>query len=226
MFPQEPGVTMIELINVSKSYKLKGVRKTILEDLSFKFPHKRNVAIMGNNGAGKSTLMRLIAGTELPDSGRIYRSAMVSWPLGFAGGFNGSMTGLENVRFVARIYGRDTEAVIDYVEEFAELGPSLKLPIKTYSSGMRARLAFGLSMAIDFDYYLIDEITAVGDENFKRKSQQAFKEKLSESQIIMISHSASAIKTYCDCGLILAKGGAFYYEEIDQLIEAYKMSTW
>jgi capsular polysaccharide transport system ATP-binding protein len=215
---------MIELINVSKSYKLKGVRKTIIEDLSFEFPRKRNVAIMGNNGAGKSTLMRLIAGTEQPDSGRIYRSVKVSWPLGFSGGFNGSMTGLENVRFVARVYGQDTEAVIDYVEEFAELGPSLKLPIKTYSSGMRARLAFGLSMAIDFDYYLIDEITAVGDENFKRKSQQVFKEKLSESQIVMISHSASAIKSYCDCGLLLTKDGAFFYDEVDQLISAYKRS--
>jgi capsular polysaccharide transport system ATP-binding protein len=136
------------------------------------------------------------------------------------------MTGLENVRFVARVYGQDTEAVIDYVEEFAELGPSLKLPIRTYSSGMRARLAFGLSMAIDFDYYLIDEITAVGDENFKRKSQQVFKEKLSESQIVMISHSASAIKSYCDCGLLLTKDGAFFYDEIDHLIESYKQSLW
>ena len=136
------------------------------------------------------------------------------------------MTGLENVRFVARIYGQDTEAVIDYVEEFAELGPSLKLPIKTYSSGMRARLAFGLSMAIDFEYYLIDEITAVGDENFKRKSQKVFKEKLSKSQIIMISHSASAIKSYCDCGLFLTKDGVFFYDEIDQLIAEYKRNLY
>jgi len=217
---------MIELVNVSKSYKLKGVRKTILDGLSFKFPHKRNVAIMGNNGAGKSTLMRLIAGTELPDSGRIYRSANVSWPLGFSGGFNGSMTGIENVRFIARVYGQDTEAVIEYVEEFAELGPSLKLPIKTYSSGMRARLAFGLSMAIDFDYYLIDEITAVGDENFKRKSKQVFDEMLSESQIIMISHSASAIRSYCDCGLLMTEGEVYFYEEVDHLIASYKKSKW
>lgn len=215
---------MIELVNVSKSYTLKGVTKVILDGLSFRFPPGRNVAIMGKNGSGKSTLMRLIAGTEQPNSGRIYRSARVSWPLGFSGGFNGSMTGLENVRFVARIYGQDTEAVIDYVEEFAELGPSLRLPIKIYSSGMKARLAFGLSMAMEFDYYLIDEITAVGDQNFKRKSRRVFKEKLSDSQIIMISHSASAIKTYCDCGLYLTDDGVFFYEDVDQLIADYKRS--
>lgn len=212
---------MIELVNVSKSYTLKGVRKQILDGLSYRFPKDRNVAIMGRNGAGKSTLMRIIAGTEQPDSGRVYRSVKVSWPLGFAGGFNGSMTGLENVRFVSRIYGQDTERVIDSVQAFAELGASLNLPIKTYSSGMKARLAFGLSMAIDFDCYLIDEITAVGDKNFKLKSQQVFKDKLGHSQIIMISHSASAIKTYCDCGLFLRRDGIYFYDDIDHLIADY-----
>ncbi|WP_415184111.1 ABC transporter ATP-binding protein [Phaeovulum sp.] len=212
---------MIELDDVSKSYALKGVRKVILDRLSFRFPKGRNVAIMGHNGAGKSTLMRLIAGAEEPDSGRIRRSVSVSWPLGFTGGFNGSMTGLENVRFVSRIYGQDTEAVIDQVEEFAELGPSLRLPIKTYSSGMRARLAFGLSMAINFDCYLIDEITAVGDENFKRKSQRVFKDKLARSRIIMISHSASAIKSYCDCGLFLTVGGIYFYDDVNELLADY-----
>lgn len=215
---------MIELVDVSKSYKLKGVTKLILDGLSFTFPKGRNVAIMGPNGAGKSTLMRLIAGAEQPDSGRIYRSSRVSWPLGFAGGFNGTMTGLENVRFVSRIYGQDTEAVIDYVQDFAELGPSLDLPIKTYSSGMKARLAFGLSMAFDFDCYLIDEITAVGDANFKQKSQKVFHEKLAHSQIIMISHSPTTIKSYCDCGLFLTKQGVLFYEDIDQLIDDYNKS--
>lgn len=213
---------MIELVNVSKSYKTKTLRKVIVQDLSFEFPQNRNVAIMGSNGAGKSTLLRMIAGVELPDSGRIYRSTRVSWPLGFAGGFNGSMTGLENVRFVARIYNQDTEAVIDYVKEFAELGPSLRLPISTYSSGMKARLAFGLSMAVDFDVYLIDEITAVGDESFKRKSQKVFDGKLSKSQIIMVSHSESIIRSYCNCGVLLDRGRAFFYEDINDLIVDYK----
>lgn len=214
---------MLALDNVSKAYKLKGVHKVILDRVSFRFPEGRNVAIMGRNGAGKSTLMRLLAGAEQPDSGRVLRSLRVSWPLGFAGGFNGSMTGMENVRFVARVYGQDTEAVIDYVRDFSELGRSLDLPIRTYSNGMKARLAFGLSMAIDFDCYLIDEITAVGDERFKRKSQAVFKDKLANSQIIMISHSNKAIMEYCDCGIVLNEGSIFFFDALDEMLSYYRI---
>lgn len=213
---------MLALDKVSKAYKLKGVTKVILDRASFRFPEDRNIAIMGRNGAGKSTLMRLLAGVEQPDSGCVLRSLRISWPLGFAGGFNGSMTGMENVRFVARVYGQDTEAVIDYVRDFSELGRSLDLPIRTYSSGMKARLAFGLSMAIDFEYYLIDEITAVGDERFKRKSQAVFKEKLSHSRIIMISHSEGIIRRYCNCGILLEGGEMNFFNDIDELISVYR----
>ena len=212
---------MIELINVSKGYTLKKVHKAILLNVSFRFPEHRNVAIVGRNGVGKSTLMRLLAGTELPDRGYVYRRANVSWPLGFGGAFNGSMTGLENARFVARVYGKDTEEVIEYVKDFSELGPSLRLPIRTYSSGMKARLAFGLSMAVDFDYYLIDEITAVGDESFKKKSKEVFHSKLSRSHVIMASHSMATLKAYCDCGLLLSKNGIFFYSDIDDLTKEY-----
>ncbi len=217
---------MIELQNVTKSYKLKGVTKVIFEDLTFSFPEDRNVAIMGVNGAGKSTLMRLVSGAELPDKGKIYRSTRVSWPLGFAGGFNGSMTGVENVRFVSRVYGQDTEAILEYVHEFSELGRSLELPINTYSSGMKARLAFGLSMAINFDCYLIDEVTAVGDQRFKRKSNEVFTERLKDSQIIMISHSAETLKKYCNCGILLDSGNITYYDDIDELIDVYKKTAY
>lgn len=213
---------MLVFDRVSKFYRTKGVKKTILSDFSFEFPTNRNVGIMGKNGAGKSTMMRLMAGIEPPDLGQVYRTTRVSWPLGFAGGFNGSMTGIENIRFVSRIYGQDTEKVIAYVKEFAELGPSLRLPIKTYSSGMKARLAFGLSMAIDFDVYLIDEITAVGDEDFKKKSKAVFQDKLAKSQIIMVSHSASTIKQHCDCGLLLAGNQIRYFDAVEDLLEAYK----
>ena len=213
---------MLVFDRVSKFYRVKGFKKTILTDFSFAFPADRNVGIMGKNGAGKSTMMRLMAGIEPPDYGHVYRTSRVSWPLGFAGGFNGSMTGIENIRFVSRIYGQDTERVISYVSEFAELGPSLSLPIKTYSSGMKARLAFGLSMAIDFDVYLIDEITAVGDEDFKRKSKAVFQDKLAKSQIIMISHSPSTIQQYCDCGLLLEGDQIRFFDQIDDLLLAYK----
>lgn len=216
---------MLRFQNVSKYYKLKGVRKDILTDFTFEFPADKNVGIMGKNGVGKSTFMRLMAGTEPPDQGHIYRSLRVSWPLGFTGGFNGTMTGLENIRFVARIYGQNPQRVIDYVQDFSDLGKSLKLPIKSYSSGMRARLAFGLSMAISFDLYLVDEITAVGDEKFKKKSQAVFRDKLASSKIAMISHSTSTIRDYCNCGLLLEPGRVRFFEDVEDLIAAYKVSV-
>jgi len=213
---------MITLEHVSKAYRLRGVAKPILHDLSFAFPQGRNIAVMGPNGAGKSTLLRLIAGTETPDAGRIRRAGRVSWPLGFSGGFNGAMTGVENIRFVARIYGAPPAPVIASVRGFSELGASLDLPIKTYSHGMKARLAFGLSLALDFDCYLIDEITAVGDAAFRRRSRDVVAERLAGAQIVMVSHSAGAIRDYCDCGLLLAGGGrVLYYDDVEALLDAY-----
>lgn len=201
---------------------MNGMKNVVINDVDFDFPVDRNVAIMGKNGAGKSTLMRLIAGAEQPDKGKVFRSSKISWPLGFAGGFNGSMTGIQNIIFVSRIYGQDVSRVIDYVTDFAELGDYLRQPIKTYSSGMKARLAFGLSMAIDFDTYLIDEITAVGDSNFKKKSQAVFKDKLKNSQIIMVSHSTGTLKEYCDCGVLLDEGKLNFYNTMDELFAAYE----
>ena len=212
---------MIEFQHVRKTYRLKGVEKVILNDLSIRFPEERSIGILGHNGAGKSTMMRLIAGAEMPDSGRIRRNARVSWPLGFGGGFNGEMTGIENVRFVARMYGEDTERIIDFVEDFSELGASLTLPIKTYSSGMKARLAFGISMAIDFEYYLIDEITAVGDARFRRKCNEVFTQKLKHANIMMISHSDGSLRDYCQAGCVLHQGELTYFDDIEDAIKVH-----
>lgn len=212
---------MISFRNVRKTYRLKGIRKVIVNDLTLDLPFDRNIAILGENGAGKSTLMRLIAGAELPDRGRITRRGTVSWPLGFSGGFNGDMTGLENAKFVARMYGEDTERVVAFVEEFAELGQSMRLPIKTYSSGMKARLAFGVSMAIDFSCYLIDEVTAVGDARFKRKCDEVFEDKVKSSSIIMISHSMATIRKFCQSGCFMEGGKLYYYEDVEDAIAAH-----
>ncbi|MDB9944861.1 ABC transporter ATP-binding protein [Ascidiaceihabitans sp.] len=213
---------MISLDTVSKVYKVKDVKKVILDRVSFTFDTGLNIAIMGHNGAGKSTLMRMIAGIELPTSGLITRDEKVSWPLGFASGFNGLMTGVENVRFVARIYGEDTERVLADVQEFAEIGRSIDLPISTYSSGMKARLAFGLSLAINFDCYLIDEITAVGDRRFKKKSEVALKSKIRDARVIMISHAEKTIRDYCDTGVLVYQGSMYFYDTIDGLLSDYR----
>lgn len=213
---------MIAFEHVSKSYHVKGVHKRILEDASYRFADGKNIALMGHNGVGKSTMMRMIAGIEPPTSGNVTCSEKVSWPMGFSKGFNGLMTGVENVRFVARVYGCDTEEVLAKVQAFAELGPSLDLPIETYSSGMRARLAFGLSLAISFDCYLIDEITAVGDQRFRRKSEKALREKIADARVVMISHSERTIREFCDEGVLAYGGKLYHYDDLNGLIADYK----
>jgi capsular polysaccharide transport system ATP-binding protein len=212
---------MLSFEAVSKSYRLVGERKVILRQLTLDLP-ARNIAVLGCNGAGKSTLLALIAGTELPDSGVIRRRGRVSWPLGFSASFNGSLTGAENVRFVARIYGQDTERVIEFVKDFSELGGSLHMPVATYSSGMRARLAFGVSMAVNFNCYLIDEITEVGDASFKAKCRSVFKERLKDARIIMVSHSVQTLRSYCDMGLVLHGGEAIAFERLADAIAYYE----
>jgi capsular polysaccharide transport system ATP-binding protein len=212
---------MIRLENVVKSYRLREGHKVVLRNLTATFP-KTSVAILGANGAGKSTLLRLIAGTELPDSGIILREGRISWPLGFAGSFNGSLSGAENVRFVARIYGEDTERVLDFVAAFSELGEFFRMPVSSYSSGMRARLAFGVSMAVAFDYYLVDEITAVGDDKFRQKCFTTFKEKLAHSSIIMASHSKATLKQYCQIGAVLHQGELTICEDLNEAIALHE----
>lgn len=214
---------MLEFKNITKTYPLEhGKRKVIFKNISFVFPEGKNIALLGANGAGKSTTLRLIAGSDFPDSGQIIRKGRLSWPLGFSGGFHQSLTGEENLRFVCRIYGADLNAVKAYVEEFADLGEYLYQPIKTYSSGMRARLAFGLSLAIRFDIYLIDELNAVGDAHFKKKSVDAFKELKKTSNIIMTSHNMGTLREYCDIALLLKDGHMHIFENLEDGIAAYE----
>jgi len=212
---------MIHFYNVKKSFRVRNTRKFILHGLSVTFP-ERNIGILGANGAGKSTLLRLIAGTERPDSGTIKREANISWPLGFAGSFNGTLTGAENVKFVARIYGQDTEYLLDFVADFSELGDFFYMPVRSYSSGMRARLAFGVSMAIDFEYYLIDEITAVGDKRFRDRCQEVFTQKLSHSKIIIVSHSMPTLRNYCDMGAVINDGELLFYDDLEEAIAVHE----
>lgn len=213
---------MIRLENVLKFYDIRRHRKVVLNHVSMNFDSGVSYGILGLNGAGKSTLVRLIAGSELPNSGRILRSVRLSWPLGFSGGMHPSLTGRENAQFLARLYGENTRHIIDFVEDFAEIGPYMDAPVKTYSNGMVARVAFGLSMAINFECYLIDEVMAVGDARFQDRCKFEFNKRKASSDIIMVSHNTLAIREYCERGLVLANGQLHYFHEIDDAIEFYK----
>ncbi|WP_435165119.1 ABC transporter ATP-binding protein [Falsirhodobacter sp. 1013] len=213
---------MIRLENLSKTFILQGQRKTVADNISVTFPSRRAVALLGRNGAGKSTLLQMISGTVEPTGGRILSSGTISWPVGFAGSFHPELTGAQNVRFVARIYGVDTVGLIQFVEDFAELGKHFHLPFRTYSSGMRSRLAFGVSMGIPFDTYLIDEVTSVGDASFKAKSSAYLKERLNRSAAIMVSHSMSMVRKICSSAAVLENGRLTWYEDLDEGIARHE----
>jgi capsular polysaccharide transport system ATP-binding protein len=212
---------MIRFNNLSKHFKTSHHKKIILDRSNVEFRPGYSYGILGVNGAGKSTTMRMIAGTILQNSGKIEKDVRVSWPLGFAGGFHPSMTGKDNLNFVARVYGEDVVRVSRFVEDFAELGDYINAPFRTYSSGMMARLAFGLSMAIQFDCYLVDEITAVGDARFQERCRTAFESRRKTSDVIMISHSMETISSYCDKCMLLVDGRLIVFDEVEQGIEAY-----
>ncbi|MCS3505846.1 ABC transporter ATP-binding protein [Achromobacter sp. AGC78] len=215
---------MIELRSITKSYRTNHGRKYIFRDLSFEIPSNRNVAIIGRNGAGKSTLMRLLGGQDTPDSGKIISGKTISWPVGLSGGFQGSMTGRQNVKFVARVYGAEGERmkeVVNYVEEFAEIGDYFDQPVNTYSSGMRGRVAFGLSFAFDFDYYLVDEAMSVGDTHFKKKATEAFEQRVGKANILLVTHGMSQVRSFCDMVLLLNSGKIQRFDDVEEGIAAY-----
>jgi capsular polysaccharide transport system ATP-binding protein len=212
---------MIQLDKVFKFYRADRHTKIVLDHVSMTFQPGRSYGLLGVNGAGKSTTLRLISGVELPNSGRIRRSVRVSWPIGFASVFHPLMSGRENVKFVARAYGEDVRKVLTFVEEFAELGDYIEVPVRTYSSGMMARLAFGVSMAIEFDCYLIDEITAVGDARFQNRCAEAFNRRRAHADLIVVSHSMSTIKDYCSHGAVLVDGQMLTFDQVDTAIEMY-----
>lgn len=213
---------MIQLIGISKAYATLTGSNLVLDSISYKFPPRTNVGILGRNGAGKSTLLRIIAGTEQPDSGRVQREGTVSWPIGFAGGLNGSLSGEDNCRFVARIYGTDVDEVVGFAMNFAELGEYFHMPVKTYSSGMRARLAFGLSMAIEFDAYLVDEVTAVGDAQFQRKCRREFEQRSNRSSVIIVSHQLNTIKDYCQRCAVISNGRLLEFDTVEDARRVYE----
>lgn len=209
---------MIRLENLTKIFTLQGRRKVVMQNVDITFASGLSVALLGRNGAGKSTLLQMIAGTQAPTSGRIVSTGSISWPVGFAGSFHPELSGAQNTRFVARIYGVDTDDLVAFVEDFAGLGTHFHLPFRTYSAGMRSRLAFGVSMGIPFDTYLVDEVTSVGDAAFKAKSSAVFKERMKSAGSFVVSHSMKMVRDLCQVGVVLEDGRLTYYDDIEAAI--------
>jgi len=212
---------MISAINISKEYRLEGRIHRAVRGLSFTVGRGEKLAVLGRNGAGKSTLIRLLGKVELPTSGTIEQTMSVSWPLALQGGFQGSLTGNDNMRFIARIYNKSFDDIRAYVEDFAELGKYLSEPLRIYSIGMRARFAFALSLAIDFDCYLIDEVIAAGDQRFQRRSHEELFEKRADRTLILASHMGEVIKSYCSRALVMHHGRGNLFDDIDLALQVY-----
>lgn len=213
---------MIELTGVSRSYPTSQGKVTILTDVNFRIMRGEHVGILGRNGAGKSTMIRLISGAETPDSGTVTRTMSVSWPLAFAGGFQGSLTGLDNLRFVCRIYGQDWRDHVEFVEDFTELGRYFREPVSTYSSGMMSRLAFALSMVVNFDCFLIDEIMAVGDSRFHQKCHVELFEKRGANAKIIVSHDPNYVRDYCQRLAVIRDGTLYNFEDMEEAFRFYE----
>ena len=209
---------MIRLDGVSKTFWVRGQHKVVADRITATFPAGAAVALLGRNGAGKTSMLSMLAGTLAPDAGTIAVAGTVSWPVGFRGSFHGELTGAQNVRFIARVYGVDADALVDFVEDFAELGQHFHLPFRSYSSGMQARLSFGVSMGIDFDTYLIDEVTSVGDEAFRVKSARLLLQRLQTSGAVMVSHGMAKLRQICSHGAVLEGGRLWWYDDLEAAI--------
>lgn len=215
---------MIRLTDVTKTYDTRSGPKPVLKGINFSMKKGERIGFLGRNGAGKSTLIRIISGAELPDTGTVERTMSVSWPLAFGGAFQNALTGLDNLRFICRIYGVGTEGKVDYVQEFSELGDYLYEPMRTYSAGMRARLAFAISMVVEFDCFLIDEVFAVGDDRFQRKCHVELFERRADRGMIFVSHNEHFIRDHCDRVAILDQGRALAFESVDEAYQYYKIN--
>lgn len=213
---------MIEIRNLTKIYPKVDGPLLLLDDITATLPTDRNIGILGRNGSGKSTLLRILASAEAPTAGWVSSDVRLSWPMAFSGGFQARLTAIDNIRFVSRIYGLDWRGVLEQVEEFAELGSFLRMPVSTFSSGMRARLSLALSLAIRFDVYLVDEIPGAGDARFRKRFDAAFDDLNKQSSLILVSHNGDTVRKHCDTFYLLSEGKLNYFDNADEALAAYE----
>ncbi len=213
---------MIRFEHLSKGFWIHQEYFPVIDDLTLTLPTGRSLALLGGNGAGKTTLLQLIAGTLPPDAGDVWSDGTISWPVGFGGSFHRDLTGAQNTRFLARVYGVDTDELMDFVQDFAEIGKHFHMPIRTYSSGMKSRLNFGVSMGIPFDTYLVDEVTAVGDARFRRKSKAVFRDRMHNASAILVNHNLEELREYCDAAIVLHEGRLTLFHDLEEAVEQHK----
>jgi capsular polysaccharide transport system ATP-binding protein len=213
---------VIRFEGLTKGYWVRGEYRPVIDGLTLALPSGKSLALIGGNGAGKSTLLRLVAGTIRPDAGHVRRDGVVSWPVGQSGSIHRDLTGAQNTRFLARVYGVDTDELLAFVEDFAEIGEHFHMPIRTYSSGMRARLTFGISMGIPFDTYLVDEVTAVGDARFRRKSRAVFQDRIRSAGAILVSHNLDELRDFCEAAILLHRGRLEYFDDLSAAVARHQ----
>ncbi|MBD0866147.1 MAG: ABC transporter ATP-binding protein [Rhodobacteraceae bacterium] len=209
---------MIELRNLTKTFPARRGCKVVIDNANIRFPTGRSVGLMGRNGSGKTTLLQIIAGVMDHDKGEVLTDGTISYPVGFAGSFHKDLTGAQNVRFVARVYGIETDELVRFVEDFVELGDNFHIPVRHYSAGMRSRLTFGVSMGIYFDTYLIDEVVSVGDAAFRKKSSLVFQDRMKRSSAIFVSHNLRNVRNLCDAGAVIEDGSLMYFDNLEEAI--------
>lgn len=213
---------MIQFSHLTKGFWVQDHYTTVIDDLNLTLPTGSSLALLGGNGAGKSTLFQLISGNMRPDEGYVRSDGTISWPIGFGGSFHNDLSGAQNTRFLARVYGIDTEELSDFVQDFSEIGAHFYMPLRTYSAGMRSRLSFGISMGIPFDTYLVDEVTAVGDARFRRKSRAVFRDRMKNASAILVSHNLDELEEFCDAAIVLHKGRLTYFADLKEAVAKHE----
>lgn len=225
-----------EKLDSVKEYFIKFIKRDIekntfeaLKDISFSVNQGDRIGILGLNGAGKSTLMKIIAGVFEPTSGTLYKEGVIAPMIELGAGFDMQYTGAENIYLYGAVLGHSRKFMqerFDEIVEFSELGDFIDVPLKNYSSGMKARLGFSIATMVKPDILILDEVLSVGDAKFKKKSEEKLRSMMDEdTTVLFVSHNLAQVRRICNKALILEKGKLIAFGDIDEIAERYEEMT-